>query len=622
MKYLIKTLRILFVFLFSNSVIFSQNLVENPSFENYDLSINEKSSYWQVRKHAIDNWTIQGCIAEYCSCKNDYIRKRIINDDQCHPKYQPQNGCKMMGMGFETGDADNGLPCEDYVYSKLKNTLQIGKVYEISAWFYFPKRQFEEDTILCKHVGFQLLRSEVNLKMWDLILNNNFLFNKIEYDKWIQLKYTIRPICELNYIILGYFKDNDWPKKFNYRKSYYFLDNVSVIEKSDTASLALSKYFCKENNELTIDKKIDSKQISANIYFEKDSFSLSMSNQGIIDSFIIKTNLKNRTNLVLEINGYADISGNEADNLMISTERSNSVKNYISTKYHINNLRIIAKGNGEIKQEIIQSDNRKVILTVSNLTFDQICYKEILKSLSQANMDSTNYFMKIWFYNAPEKNKIITLFDHRLQPFRESKYWVNYLPSIQKNYSNYDNPRYAYLLDSLYFLDQKYRTLEDKIDMLCGDKNVFQYDKIYQFQWDSLDKINTIILSDLIEKYGFPKESDVGSRQLSAISLVLEHSNDTSFIAKYINNIEENCKNGTFSWQVYCNLFDRYMLLKKLPQVYGTQYIKSNDNDTIYKIYNHIELQEMNQKRANLGLHKLRDTDFEKVMYLNITHLK
>lgn len=617
-----KILFIFLIFLYLSFHACSQNLVENPSFENYNNLLSKDDNYYKLRTTAIDNWTIRGCVAEYCTCDNNYMSKRIINDDQCNTKYKPFDGCKMMGMGFETGDADIGLPCEDYIFSKLKQPLQIGKVYEVSAWFYFPKRQFEEDSILCKHVGFQLLRYDIKVEMWTLILNNNFVFKTIEYDKWIQLKFFIKPTCELNYIVLGYFKDDNWPQKFNYRKSYYFLDNVSVNESNDSFTFSEAKYYCKETTlEYSTDKKINNELVT-NIYFEKDSFHLTEKSKQQIDTFYNRSKVNAQKKLVIQVSGYTDNIGREIENLVLSQKRSDNVKEFLSNKYKLNKLRIISNGLGVLKSEMNVTKSRKVEIKISELTFDQICYKAILNSIKYSNMDSANYFMNIWFNITNDNNKIITLFDNRLIPFQETKYWDKYSKLIHKSYEKYIQPEYAFLMDSLYFLDQKYRTLEVRIDNISGDKDNFEFEKIYQYQWDSLDKINSINLINLIDKFGYPITSNVGFRQSSAATLIIEHSNDITLINKYIKIIENNCKIGEYSWLVFCNIYDRLMLLRNLPQVYGTQYIVSKKDKHLYQIYNHIDIQEMNQNREILGLPKIRETDLEKVMYINITHLK
>ena len=107
----------------------------------------------------------------------------------------------------------------------------------------------------------------------------------------------------------------------------------------------------------------------------------------------------------------------------------------------------------------------------------------------------------------------------------------------------------------------------------------------------------------------FPKIRDVGSRAVQGLINILSHSNDTLFIEKYLPLIEQNCMIGESYWHNYALLYDKVLMLKNLPQLYGTQYTFIDKEKRKLKLYPVLDLDETNRLRSNFGMGIINNAD-------------
>lgn len=108
-------------------------------------------------------------------------------------------------------------------------------------------------------------------------------------------------------------------------------------------------------------------------------------------------------------------------------------------------------------------------------------------------------------------------------------------------------------LDSIYVLDQKYRTNWSP--------------ETWPKQME-IDSSNIKFIEEVIVKRGYPGKSMVGQKTNESAWYVIQHSNK---IDTYLDIIKEAADNGELPFRLYAMMLDRYLMGKNKPQVYGTQ---------------------------------------------------
>ncbi|MEI7595914.1 MAG: OmpA family protein [Bacteroidota bacterium] len=142
--------------------------------------------------------------------------------------------------------------------------------------------------------------------------------------------------------------------------TYYFLDDVSIKETTDTA-----KIDC-DDKPITKYTK-DAVLVLPNINFFTNSDSLTKSSFIELDKLLLE--LKSNPNLEIEISGHTDDVGNADKNMKLSDLRAKSVKRYFVSK-GINEKRMQTKGEGYNKplvkatDEASRAKNRRVEIKV------------------------------------------------------------------------------------------------------------------------------------------------------------------------------------------------------------------------------------------------------------------
>lgn len=144
------------------------------------------------------------------------------------------------------------------------------------------------------------------------------------------------------------------------------------------------------------------------------------------------------------------------------------------------------------------------------------------------------------------------------------------------------NPRLKRELDSLYRVDQVYRAA------MFADNKQHLVDSIaaalhlpaaevpprllgLMLQTDSTDmqRVRTII-----QRYGYPGKTLVGSPANEAAFYVIQHS---SSIPQYLPLIKQAADQGELPFRLYAMMLDRQLMHLGKPQVYGTQGMNYND---------------------------------------------
>lgn len=225
-------------------------------------------------------------------------------------------------------------------------------------------------------------------------------------------------------------------------------------------------------------------------------------------------------------------------------------------------------------------------------------YAEVLSLKNQ--VDSAFYYLELStqkdssYY--PLKNKFFynLTSDKRWESFTNRQ-----LEKYQSKKGNFKDLDYAKKLIGLGQKDQLYFYEIYLSERLHGHDA-----PITKALWDLKERINEQLLAEmeeLIKEKGYPKCSE--NMPCSIPFLIIQHSElDTQ--EKYINLLRNLCDKHQIPCNHYAMLKDRINLRKGIPQIYGTQY--KRDKNGKYKLYNLLEPEQVNERRAKLGLAPLK----------------
>ncbi len=169
----------------------------------------------------------------------------------------------------------------------------------------------------------------------------------------------------------------------------------------------------------------------------------------------------------------------------------------------------------------------------------------------------------------------------------------------------YRNPfkdiEYAKALWKLSALDQAYFN-----EIGIAGRKIGMNSSVQRALWEfkfMINKENQKELSDLIEKKGWPKISEVGTEAADAAFLVIQHS-DLETQKKYIQLLKERCEQKEASWINYAFLYDRIQTTENKPQRYGTQ-SRWDEKRNVIELFPLEDEKKVNDWRKGVGLEPL-----------------
>lgn len=138
------------------------------------------------------------------------------------------------------------------------------------------------------------------------------------------------------------------------------------------------------------------------------------------------------------------------------------------------------------------------------------------------------------------------------------------------------NRRLKHELDSLYYVDQLYRSamFGEKKQHLVDSLAAAQHFPVAEapqrliglmLQTDSADMRR---VRAIIQRYGYPGKKLVGTPTNEAAFYVIQHSNS---IPQYLPLIKRAADEGELPFRLYAMMLDRQLMYTGKPQVYGTQ---------------------------------------------------
>lgn len=434
----------------------AQNLVSNGGFEELGTLYFKRGNNRSNMNSLFKNWAHLE-FSFPCNCDHKYFLGdyRFEHSDNCildAPK--AYNGCNMSLLWAGIPPVNDKLHAA-HIYTKLNKTLEIGKIYEISCWFYFScDSSSESSKEILNHIGCNLTFAESdamsrNSKSYISDFPNwNLLVQHPPVKKWYQQKWNIRPTCELNFLIFGETTDDNWNRlqSNNYHDFKYFIDDVSVYE--------IDSQLVKKNNIIPINyckpKEIKRKNNYFDdiiLLFSTGSTELSDSNKIVLNTFSKK--LIANKNQLYNIDGHTDEVGN--DNQKLSENRAEAVKDYLIKTYNLNKFRFITKGWSNKNpfqhghDNYSRSKNRRVEIKPSLIQLHQVFYSEAIKYREKKDFDSAFLYFDKWSLFKNNNQLIFGMFDPRLDVIREMNKWKIIESKIIDYYSKFK------LKEDLYF---------------------------------------------------------------------------------------------------------------------------------------------------------------------------
>ncbi|HSF89604.1 MAG TPA: OmpA family protein [Saprospiraceae bacterium] len=520
--------------------------------------------------------------------------------------------------------------CTSYLQSKLTAPLEVGAVYELSFWVYFPADTIVESSIRY-NIGILPSLHALDMSANNMLHVKKFFHDTIPNDQWFQVKKYIRALCPLEYIVIGAFRSNTFPTlnrldddPITYdHYPFYFIDDVKVekVNEDTLPSMIVPTPYCKfyEDEDKRLEVALNK---NMTVHFDSDAYSFSLDDQNRLDSFI--TAIEERWKPVYSIVGHTDDTGHENETL--SKKRADTLATYLQLQHGIPDFRTITFGVGsELPTQdnsfsTGRAQNRRATITVTSLSKPMGLYRHCLTLIEKGKHNEAIKELNKWISIADYYLIIYALFDYRLQPLKNHPGWKSEIYGAIKNrYRNHYPSMDAFYLDSLRCEDQRYRTLEGSILNLSGyfkDFEDFEFDQ-YNIDVNKLietDSQHINALTSYLKSHDFPKISQIGRRNVEGLIFMLIHAGDTNQLKIYLPLIEKRCLEGEAEWLPWAMMHDKLKQLQNRPQEYGMQFIFINPEKTELQLYRIDDLEAVNKRRRSIGVGPIRDA--EEVIYL------
>lgn len=160
------------------------------------------------------------------------------------------------------------------------------------------------------------------------------------------------------------------------------------------------------------------------------------------------------------------------------------------------------------------------------------------------------------------------------------------------------------ILNDVLIRDQSLRVLHDSMSIKYGHlKEVQNLNIVVQKKIRLDDSLNLIIVTKILDKYGWLSSEAVGYEGNATLFLVIQHA-DLKTQEKYLPMIKEAVANYKASPSELALLIDRIEMRNNRPQIYGSQMETVDGKIRVYKI---IDPKNVNKRRAEMGLDSIED---------------
>ncbi|NKI33118.1 OmpA family protein [Croceivirga thetidis] len=325
-----------FIFLISTTV-FAQNLVQNPSFEDF---IDCPNALGTFSKH-VKYWSTP------TAGTSDYFNKCSVimgAPENFNGEQEPIDGRAYAGIYFYA-PADY----REYVQNQLRFTLREGLEYELS--FYASLAEGSDFAI--KDFGIVLSEGKFSGSTKQVLskgrmykTNQRFQYFEVQHDEfhenksnWFKVKLVFRAKGFERFLSIGNLRDNKMTRKVQTKRrqskkgAYYYIDN-----------LRLTKIGGETSPSDRLEK--DSLYVLRHVNFDFDKYELTP--KAVLELERILERLLEAPKLQLQIHAHTDDLGSHEYNNDLSKSRANSIADFFVLK-GIEKERIHCFGHGSTK---------------------------------------------------------------------------------------------------------------------------------------------------------------------------------------------------------------------------------------------------------------------------------
>lgn len=196
--------------------------------------------------------------------------------------------------------------------------------------------------------------------------------------------------------------------------------------------------------------------------------------------------------------------------------------------------------------------------------------------------------------------------DKDLKSLHADARWTNLLDMVEKNKEkieeNFNRPLVEQL-DTIFNDDQLYRIQLDSVISKYG-RNSDEMRKQIQLM-NTVDSINLIKVINILNKYGWPSNKEIGERGSLTLFLVIQHA-ELETQEKYLPLIEKAAESGNLAVSNLALLKDRILLRNGERQIYGTQ-VAFNNESGLYYILPLSDPDNVDTRRKSIGLQPLAE---------------
>lgn len=355
----------------STTALFCQNLIKNPSFEEFVNCPNELGNF----NNDVPNWSTP------TDGSTDYFNSCSTTDTMGAPKNFNGTQPADFGKGYAGLYLYAPDDYREYLQAELKQPLVKGKKYRVSFYVSLAERSdfaVKEFGVLFSKDKLQIAgKKELSAKKRYEQKGNVYNFMEIGYTNfysdtkdWVLVYTQFEAKGTERFMTMGNFKRNARTRLFKTKRNakqgaYYYVDMV-LVEAADMNTITSAN--SGEGGDIQKTFELDKTHVFENLLFEFDRFDLQESAKKEIVR--LYEHVQNDTTLQITIDGHTDIVGSDFYNQRLSSKRAEAVANYLQ-KLGLSQDRIVWQGHGGTKPvatndtELGRQQNRRVEFVIS-----------------------------------------------------------------------------------------------------------------------------------------------------------------------------------------------------------------------------------------------------------------
>jgi hypothetical protein len=187
--------------------------------------------------------------------------------------------------------------------------------------------------------------------------------------------------------------------------------------------------------------------------------------------------------------------------------------------------------------------------------------------------------------------------DEELKNLHRDNRWIKLLSRLNPTNESY-NDSLASVLEKIYESDQSIRSEMRKLREKYNTGSPEYKELARRIQ--VTDSINLILVTSLIDQFGWLSKAVVGKTGNSAVWLVIQHA-DLATQEKYYPIMEKAVQENKASRKDLAYLEDRILMRQGKKQLYGTQYKLDSETNEM-KLWEVEDPDRLNERRASVGL--------------------